>query len=239
MTSRYRIALACSVACLVVSAPSAHAVELPGLPISDVRSAMLNSKQATQLGISKQRVQSFTTTTSNARAVDDIWICDLTADEEIDIPGTRSIVKSVTRSVGASPLDLAVHEFHVFGSSKAAKRAYDDIVSKAGSCSGTHTPAPDVDMSDMSESVRKTTSLTNGVKRAPDGDRFVWIASQTIQPDATSGFAENSYRTLRHVGNTIQVLYIENEGDGVAPLSKRVITVADRLTDELGDRFPG
>ena len=200
---------------------------------------MLNSKDATNLGIAKKRVETLTATTSNDRAVDDIWLCDLSGSSEVDIPGTRSLVKSVARSVGESPLDLAVHEFHIFPNAKAAKRAYASIITKARTCTGTHMPSADVDMSDMPGSVNKSTTLTNGVKKAADGDEFVWIDSQTTTPDATTGYAENSYRTLRRVGSMIQVLYVENDGEGATPLSNRVRKVADQLTDSLGDRVRG
>jgi hypothetical protein len=169
--------------------------------------------------------------------VDDIWLCDLTGDTEVDIPGTRSLVRSVVRSQGESTLGLAVHELHVFPSPRAAKQAYASIESKARACTGIHTPDADVDMSDMPGTTNKTTTVTNGVKTSPGGNRFVWIESQTTRPDASSGYAENSYRTLRRVGSMIQVLYVENDGENVAPLSQRVLTAADELTNTLGNRL--
>lgn len=223
--------------CFMAAAPHAHAVEIPGVSVSEASNLMLNSRDATKLGIAKQRVQTLVATTSNTGPVDDIWLCDLSGETEVDVPGTRSLVRSVVRSQGESPLGLAVHEFHVFPSEKAAKRAYARITSEASACTGVHTPAADVDMSDMPGTTSKTTTLTNGVKVAPDGDRFVWIASQTTQPDASTGYAENSYRTLRRVGSMIQVLYVENDGENVDSLSQRVLTAADRLTDTLGDRL--
>ena len=236
MKAKFALALTCATACLVAGASSAHAVQMPGLPGVPASDVMLNGKDATDLGIAKKRIQTLTATTSNDGPVDDIWLCDLSGDSEVDIPGTRSLVKSVARSQDDSPLDLAVHEFHIFPSAKAAKQAYTSIVTKARTCTGTHTPAADVDMSDMPGSVNKSTTLTSGVKKATDGDQFVWIESRTTTPDAATNYAENSYRTLRQVGSMIQVLYIENEGEGVAPLSKPVRNAADRLTDGLGDR---
>ncbi len=231
------LVFAVAVTCSATAIPSAHAVEIPGMTLSQASNLMLNSRDATKLGIAKQRVQTLVATTSNTGPVDDIWLCDLSAESEVDVPGTRSLVRSVVRSQSDSPLGLAVHEFHVFPSEKAAKRAYARIASEASACTGVHTPAADVDMSDMPSSTSKTTTLTNGVKVAPDGDRFVWIASQTTQPDASTGYAENSYRTLRRVGSMIQVLYVENEGENVPQLSQRVLSAADALTDALGDRL--
>ena len=123
MKSNVALALTCATACLVAIAPSAYAAQMPGLPGVQASDVMLNGKDATDLGIAKKRIQTLTATTSNDRPVDDIWLCDLSGDSEVDIPGTRSLVKSVARSVGESPLDLAVHEFHIFPNAKAAKRA--------------------------------------------------------------------------------------------------------------------
>ena len=237
MRATYTLGLACAAICCIASLPTAHAVETSGLSVAEANSVMLSSRDATKLGISKQRVQTLTATTSNTSPVDDIWLCDLSGDTEIDIPGTRSLARSVARSQSAGPLGLAVHEFHMFPSAKAAQQAYANIVRKARSCTGTHTPGADVDMSEMPSTTNKTTTLTNGVKKAPDGDRFVWIESQTTKPDAATGYAENSYRTLRRTGSIIQVVYVENDGENVTPLSKRVLTAADELTDTLGDRL--
>lgn len=237
MGKKYAFCVAIVAACSLTIAPSVQAVDIPVFSVNEAHDVMLNSRDATKLGISKDRVQTFVATTSNTGPVDDIWLCDLSGDAEIDVPGTRSLVRSVARSQGDASLGLAVHEFHVFQNSKAAKAAYASIVREARECTGTHTPDADTDMSDMPSTTNKVTSVTNGVKRAPDGDRFVWIASQTTQPDASTGYAENSYRTLRRVGSTIQVVYVENDGENVTPLPKRVLTVADQLTDTLGDRL--
>lgn len=237
MKTKLTLTLASATMCCIALVPSAQAAEISGMPLDEVSSVMLNSRDATKLGISKKRIAILTATTSNTGPVDDIWLCDLSGDTEIDTPGTRSLAKSVVRSQSDSTLGLAVHEYHIFPTTAAAKRAYANIAKRAIDCTGTHTPVADVDMSDMPSNTKKTTTLTNGVKKASDGDQFIWIESQTTKPDATTGYAENSYRTLRRVGPMIQVLYVENDGENVAPLSKRILTVADQLTDDLGDRL--
>jgi hypothetical protein len=78
--------------------------------------------------------------------------------------------------------------------------------------------------------------LTNGTKKAADGDTFLWVNSTTTIA-STGGNLQHDYRTVRHFGPYLQILQVESEGTSAPKISAQQIRTMDRLTDSLGDRW--
>ncbi|HEY7822298.1 MAG TPA: hypothetical protein VIG24_05675 [Acidimicrobiia bacterium] len=122
------------------------------------------------------------------------------------------------------------------GTDEVEGRGGDDIVKKIKRCEGQQQPSGDEDGVDGDEPGGLTTQLTNGTKKAADGDAFLWVRSLTTIP-GVDGFAEHDYTTVRHFGKYLQIIQVEEEGSGAMDLTKKQIRRADRLTDSLGDRW--
>ncbi len=98
-------------------------------------------------------------------------------------------------------------------------------------------PAHTVDAEQEEEGAVITTKLTNGEKKAKDGDAFLWVSSETTMGDPTTNFADHDYVTIRLFANFIQIIELDSEGNNAPPLTKKQIKAADRLTDSLGDAW--
>ncbi len=55
MRIKHTLGLTCAAALCIVAMPNAHAVDIPGLSVDEADSVMLNSRDATKLGIAKKR----------------------------------------------------------------------------------------------------------------------------------------------------------------------------------------
>jgi hypothetical protein len=225
---------ATAAAALTLSAVPAQAASLSPTTVADAYSVMLTPTQAKLVGIGKQRVSNFGVANSSKGAPDAPWLCDLTGSAEIEGKGSQDLLSSQVFSLSGENVTTIVQEIHWFANEKQAKRAYDGLVSKIKGCEGEHTPAPD---STDRTSFTITTKLTNGEKKAKDGDAFLWVSSETIMGDPTTNFADHDYTTVRLFGNFIQFIELEAEGNNAPALTKKQIAATDRLTDSLGDAW--
>jgi hypothetical protein len=219
---------------LTLSAVPAQAASLSPTTVADAYSVMLTPAQAKLVGIGKQRVTNFGVANSTKGAPDAPWLCDLTGTAEIEGKGSQDLLSSQVLSLSGENVTTIVQEIHWFANEKQAKRAYDGLVSKIKGCEGQHTPT-DSENEDAGAAI--TTKLTNGEKKAKDGEAFLWVKSETIVGDPTTNFADHDYITVRHFGNFIQFVELEAEGNNEAPLTKNQIAATDKLTDSLGDAW--
>jgi hypothetical protein len=195
---------------------------------------MLTPTQATLVGIGKQRVSNFGVANSTKGSPDAPWLCELSGDTAIEGKGAKDLIPSQVLSLSGKNVTTISQEIHWFANEKMAKKAYDSLVAKIKNCEGQHTPAAD---ENEGADVAITTTLTNGEKKAKDGDPFLWAKSETILGDPTTNFADHDYTTVRLFGNYMQIIDLEAEGNNAPALAKKQIAAADRLTDSLGDAW--
>jgi hypothetical protein len=195
---------------------------------------MLNATQAKVVGIGKQSVSNYGVASSTTGTPDAPWLCDLTGNTEIEGKGAGHLFSSEVLNLSGKNVTMISQEIHSSADEKQAKTAYNLLLSKIKGCAGQHTPT---DSENDEAGAAITTKLTNGAKKAKDGDPFLWVNSETILGDLTTNFADHDYTTVRLFGNCIQLLHLEAEGNNVAPLTKEQIAAADQLTDSLGDAW--
>jgi hypothetical protein len=217
-----------------MSAVPAQAASLSPTTVADAYSVMLTPTQAKLVGIGKQRVSNFGVANSTKGAPDAPWLCELSGDTAIEGKGAQDLISSQVLSLSGENVTAVEQEIHWYANEKQAKKAYDGLVSKIKSCDGQHTP---VDAEQEEEGAVITTKLTNGEKKAKDGDAFLWVNSETTMGDPTTNFAEHEYTTVRLFGNYIQIMDLESEGNNAPALTKKQIAATDRLTDSLGDAW--
>lgn len=219
---------------LTLSAVPAQAASLSPAAVADAYSVMLTPTQAKLVGIGKQRVSNFGVANSTKGSPDAPWLCELSGDTAIEGKGAEDLISSQVLSLTGKNVTTISQEIHWFANETKAKKAYDDLVKKIKGCEGQHTPAPD---SNDDASFTITTKVTNGEKKSKDGDAFLWVSSETVMADPTTNFADHDYATVRLLGNYIQIMDLEAEGNNAPALTKKQIAAADRLTDSLGDAW--
>jgi hypothetical protein len=134
-------------------------------------------------------------------------------------------------------MSAALQEIFVYSTAKQAKLAYDRMVKDIRQCEGVHRPtANDGQPAEIDDASGSTRNLMNGTKKSADGDTFLWVSS-TASIASSVGVFEHDYRTVRHVGSSIQILQVESEGASAQKISAQQIRLMDRLTDSLGDRW--
>ena len=78
--------------------------------------------------------------------------------------------------------------------------------------------------------------MTNGTKKAADGDPFLWVRSTTTVP-GSGGLVEHDYKTVRHFGSYLQIVQVDSEGVSAPKITAKQIRIINLLTDSLGDRW--
>lgn len=229
------ISAACGALALGSIAP-ASAANLSGQDVATAYSIMMTNAEGKSLVGGSKMMNVFAVSNSGAGSVDDPWLCDLSGTDEVEGKGGDSIVSVEYVSKKGQAVGNTTQDVHVYASAKRAKKAYDDIVKKIKRCEGQQQPSGDEDGVDGDEPGGMTTRLTNGTKKAADGDPFLWVRSLTTIP-GVDGFAEHDYTTVRHFGKYLQIIQVQEEGSGATDLTKKQIRRADRLTDSLGDRW--
>jgi hypothetical protein len=220
---------------LTLSAVPAQAASLSPAIVADAYSVMLTPAQAKLVGIGKQRVSNFGVANSTKGSPDAPRLCDLSGDVEVTGKGAEVLFQSEVLSLGGGDTVLTIaQETHWYPNQKRAKQAYNDLVQKMKKCEGRTTPVAD---DSEGGSVTLTTTLTNGEKKAPDGDSFLWVNSATVLGSPTTNFADHDYVTMRLFANFIQIIELDSEGNNAPALTKKQIAAADRLTDSLGDAW--
>ena len=235
-----RMAIGISAACgaLVLSSMApASAADLSSQDVATAYSIMMTKAEGKSLAGGSKMMNVFAVSNSGGGAVDDPWLCDLSGDNEVEGKGGDNIVSVEYLSMKGQAVGDASQEIHVYASAARAKKAYDDVVKKIKRCEGQQQPAGDEGGVDGDEPGGLTTQLTNGTKKAADGDPFLWVRSTTTIIPGADGFAEHAYTTVRHFDEYLQIIQVQEEGSGATDLTRKQIRTADRLTDSLGDRW--
>jgi hypothetical protein len=228
------LAVGVAVTSLTLTSLPAQAVTISPATLADAYSVMLTPGQAQLVGIGKQNLSDFGVAHSAKGTPNAPWLCDLTGTVEVEGNGAKTLLTSEVFDLNSKDVSSLFQEIHWYGSEKQAKRAYDDLVTKIKRCEGDHSPTNDLD-ADVTYTIE--TNLTNGTKKAKDGDPFLWVRSETTLSDPTTNYAGHEYTTVRKIGKYIQLLDLKSEGVEAKPLTQKQIAAADRLTDSLGDAW--
>ena len=226
------VSVVCSALVVTAIAP-VSAAEFSPQDVEKGYEVTLSKAEARQLGVSGKVLSTFAVLEADKGAADRAWLCDLSNTDEVAGKGAANVIASGYLSIGGKTINDAEQEIHVYASPKQARAAYRDIVQKIKQCEGPQTPAAD---SDTEEPAGMTTQLTNGTKKAADGDPFLWVRAQTLVT-GDSGFASNEYSTVRRIGRYLQILAVDSQGQNAPDLTAKQIRTADKLTDSLGDRW--
>jgi hypothetical protein len=227
-------AVVVAVSALTLSALPAQAASLPPSAVGDAYSVMLNTIAANLISKGKQTVSNFGVANSSQGTPDPPWLCDLSGENEVEGKGGEYTIASEVLNVAGKNVTNVEQEIHWYANEKKAKKAYDGIVKVIKNCEGQHTPAAD-DTDDSPLNI--TTTLTNGAKKAKDGDPFLWVSSVTVVGDSITNFVDHEYLTVRLLGRYIQIFQVESEGNNAPAITKKQIAAADRLQDSLGDAW--
>lgn len=234
-----RIVIGISAACgalILASVAPASAANLSSQDVATAYSIMMTNAEGKSLVGGSKLMNVFAVSNSSGGSVDNPWLCDLSGSSEVEGKGGDNIVSIEYLSQKGQAVGDASQEIHVYSSAARAKKAYDDLVKKVKRCEGEQQPSGDEDGVDGDEPGGLTTQLTNGTKKAADGDPFLWVRSTTTIAGA-DGFAEHAYTTVRHFGKYLQIIQVQEEGSGATDVTKKQIRTADKLTDSLGDRW--
>lgn len=232
--SRTLILTATLAAALTLSSVPAQAVTISPATVADAYSVMLNTKQAQLVGIGKQSFVDFGVAQSAKGTPNAPWLCDLSGTAEVEGIGAKTLLTSEVFDLANKNVSSLFQEIHWYANEKQAKKAYNDLVKKIKKCEGDHAPTNDPD---ATEAYTINTTLTNGTKKAKDGDAFLWTKSDTTLSDPTTSYAGHEYTTVRQIGNYIQLLDLKSEGVNAKRLTQKQIATADLLTDSLGDAW--
>lgn len=230
------MAASVAAAALTLTSIPVQAATTSPATVADAYSVMLTPTQAQLVGIGKQNLSEFGVARSTMGTPNAPWLCDLTGTVEVEGIGARTLLTSEVFDIKSKNVSSLFQEIHWYSSKKQAKRAYDDLVKRMESCEGDHSPTNDPDANEV---YSIATNLTNGTKKAKDGDSFLWVRSVTTLSDPTTNYAGHEYTTVRRIGKYIQLIDLKSEGVDSNPLTQKQITAADRLTDVLGDAWRG
>lgn len=223
-----------AVAALTLLSVPVNAVTISPAMVADAYSVMLNTTQAKLVGIKNQNLSDFGVARSSEGTPNAPWLCDLTGTAEVEGIGAKTLLTSEVFDFNSKDVSSLFQEIHWYSNEKQAKRAYDGLVKKIKRCEGDHAPANDPD---ASETYTIKTTLTNGTKKAKDGDAFLWTKTDTTLSDPTTRYAGHEYTTVRLIGNYIQLLDLKSEGIDAKRLTQKQVAAADLLTDSLGDAW--
>ena len=231
------MSVACGALALGSLAP-ASAADLSSQDVARAYSILMTPAEAKSLAGGTKMMRVFAVASTISTKPDTPWLCDLSGEEEVEGKGADETVSSEYLSQRGEAVGDASQEVHVYRTSKQAKAAYDDIVRKIKQCEGAQqSDADDGETAgEGDEPSGITTQLTNGAKKAADGDAFLWVRSTTSITGA-DGFGSYEYSTVRHFGRYLQIIQVQSEGTGAPALTAKQIRTADRLTDSLGDRW--
>ena len=231
------MSVACGALALGSLAP-ASAADLSSQDVARAYSILMTPAEAKSLAGGTKMMRVFAVASTISTKPDTPWLCDLSGEEEVEGKGADETVSSEYLSQRGEAVGDASQEVHVYRTAKQAKAAYDDIVRKIKQCEGPQQPDADdgETAGEGDEPSGITTQLTNGAKKAADGDAFLWVRSTTSITGA-DGFGSYEYSTVRHFGRYLQIIQVQSEGTGAPALTAKQIRTADRLTDSLGDRW--
>ena len=227
------VTAACGALTITAVVP-ASAENLASQDVANAYSIMMTNSEGKSVIGGKNMVRQFAVVSAESGAADVPWLCDLTGSDEVEGKGGQEIVVMEFLSEKGQAAVQAVQEIHVYANENQAKRAYGDIAKKIKRCQGKHQPADDEGLGN--DPTGGTVTLTNGAKKAPDGDPFLWVRSTTTVP-GSGGLVEHDYKTVRHFGSYLQVVQVESEGVSAPKITAKQIRITNLLTDSLGDRW--
>jgi len=227
------IAAACGALTITAVAP-VSAANLTNQDVAKAYSNMMTNSEGKPLVGGTNMMRQFAVLSAESGAADVPWLCDLTGSDEVKGKGGEEVVAMTFLSEKGQAAVEAVQEIYVYSDETQAKRAYDDIAKKIKRCEGKHQPADDEGNS--SDPVGGTTTLTNGTKKAADGDPFLWVRSTTTV-SGSGGLIEHEYKTVRHFGSYLQIVQVDSEGVSAPKITAKQIRIINLLTDSLGDRW--
>lgn len=220
---------------VVMSSVPAQAATLSPPVVADAYSVMLTASQAQALGVKKHYLAEFSIASVTKGTPDGLWLCELTGGTGIEGQGAGRLLTSAFADISGDWIFEVDQKIHWYANEQSAKKAYNAIVKQLKMCVGQQ-------MDDATEVSGETTVgvpalLTNGTKKAKDGDEFLWISSKTIDADAMSSLSDYDYTTVRTFGSFIQIMDIQAEGLDATPFTKKQIATLDNMTDSLGDAW--
>lgn len=220
---------------VVMSSVPAQAATLSPPVVADAYSVMLTASQAQALGVKKHYLAEFSIASATKGTPDGLWLCELTGGTGIEGQGAGRLLTSAFADISGDWIFEVDQKIHWYANEQSAKKAYNAIVKQLKMCVGQQ-------MGDATEVSGETTVgvpalLTNGTKKAKDGDEFLWISSKTIDADAMSSLSDYDYTTVRTFGSFIQIMDIQAEGLDATPFTKKQIATLDNMTDSLGDAW--
>ena len=227
------VTAACGVLTITAVVP-ASAENLASQDVANVYSIMMTNSEGKSLVGGKNMLRQFAVLSAESGAADAPWLCDLTGSAEVEGKGGEEIVTMEFLSEKSQSVVEAVQEIYMYSNETQAKRAYDDIAKKIKRCEGKHQPADDEGPGN--DPIGGTTTLTNGTKKAADGDPFLWVRSTTTVP-GSGGLVEHDYKTVRHFGSYLQMVQVQSEGVSAPKITAKQIRITNLLTDSLGDRW--
>ena len=227
------VAAACGALTITAVAP-ASAANLTDQDVAKAYSIMMTNSEGKSVVGGKNMLRQFAVLSAESGAADVPWLCDLTGSDEVEGKGGEEIVVMEFLSEKGQAEVEAIQEIYVYSNEGQAKRAYDDIVKKIKRCEGNHQPADNE--GGGNDPTGGTTTLTNGTKKAADGDPFLWVRSTTTVP-GSGGLVEHDYKTVRHFGSYLQIVQVDSEGVSAPKITAKQIRIINLLTDSLGDRW--
>jgi hypothetical protein len=230
------IAAACGALTITTVAP-ASAANLTDQDVAKAYSIMMTNSEGKSVIGGKNMIRQFAVLSAESAesgAADVPWLCDLTGSDEVEGKGGEEIIAMEFLSEKGQAAVAAVQEIYVYSDETQAKRAYADIIKKIKRCEGQHQPADGE--SGSSDPAGGTITLTNGTKKAADGDPFLWVRSTTTIP-GSGGMVEHEYKTVRHFGSYLQIVRMMSEGVSAPKIPAKQIRIINLLTDSLGDRW--
>ena len=231
------VAAACGALTITAVVP-ASAENLDSQDVANAYSIMMTNSEGKSLVGGKNMMRQFAVLSAESAesgATDMPWLCDLTGLAEVEGKGGKEIVAIEFLSDKGQAAVQAVQEIHVYSNEGQAKRAYDDIAKKIKRCAGKHQPT-DGDEGGSDDATGSIISLTNGNKKAADGDPYLWVRSTTTIP-GSDGFSEHDYKTVRNFGSYLQIVQVQSEGVSAPQISAKQVRIMNLLTDSLGDRW--
>jgi hypothetical protein len=227
------VTAACGALTITAVVP-ASAENLASQDVANAYSIMMTNSEGKSVIGGNNMMRQFTVLSAESGAADVPWLCDLTGSDEVEGKGGEGIVTMEFFSEKGQAAAQAVQEIHAYSNENQAKRAYGDIAKKIKRCQGKHQSADNE--GGGTDPIGGTTTLSNGTKKAPDGDPFLWVRSTTTVP-GSGGLVEHDYKTVRHFGSYLQIVQVESEGVSAPKITAKQIRITNLLTDSLGDRW--
>ena len=223
------IVIATACAALGLSALAAAPAQASHYPLDTMSASMMSAAQARTLGVAGEHIRTFEYLKGTKKSPDDIWLCDLAGDKEIEVEtdGSPELYEVEYASQKSGVETVAGQDIYTFASEADARKAMKSIRKAAKKCVGTFTAEE--------EGVVFRQNVSHGTGTSADGAGFTWIKHKVTATAASAGLGDNEYNTFRRIGQFVQVISIEVAGLNAPKLTSSHIKTADRLTGTLGD----